>query len=384
MEAMARFGWRTAASVIDWLQAEPFKFEFFQAVRLLERDHVDSEDVGDASSPDTEPVYFSSYVSHGFPPSDVVDVDLKESAASTYRGGRRTGKIYTKRTLAALDQPQVSVSFMGLAGLQGPLPDPVTDAVIDRVSRRDYAFRDFLDIFNNRLVALLFKSKRRHRLALSNSPPWRHPFASYLFALTGMATPGLQDRMAVGDRSLLKYAPLFALANRSAHGLERMLSDFLGTTVRVSQFQGGWIKFEDNQITKLGRVGQNHRLGLDTVLGTRIWSQSAGIEIEVGPLDFAQFNEMLPGGSGFRSSQSLAQLYLRDRYDMRFRLRLKSADLPSIKLGKNGAARLGWSSWLSTGLTCKDDRQVCFSALPRITRTAFAKTTPLVLGAENE
>jgi len=368
METMARFGWRSATSLIDWLQAEPFRFEFFQAARLVERSQKDCAEIGEGTSPESEPIYFSDYVSHKFPPSDIVDIQLKEEKSIRQQGRHWTTYFRTARTMAEPDQPQISTSFMGLAGHQGPLPEPIVDEVIERVRRRDYAFRDFLDIFNNRLIALLFKAKRRHRLSLSNSAPWKTPFATYLFSLIGIGTPGLNDRMGLEDKSFIKYAHLFAITNRSAHGLERLLSDFIGAPVRVRQFKGKWVRFDNDQLTSIGPTGQNGKLGIDVVIGSQYWSQNAGIEIEFGPLTIETFSSMLPGRSGFTCCRSLAQFYLRDHYDMQFRLILKAADRPLIKLDKNSTTRLGWSSWLSSDTATKNDGQVCLCVPPVISQ----------------
>jgi len=49
---------------------------------------------------------------------------------------------------------EVHVNFMGIAGIQGPLPLPYTEILMSRMRQKDMAFRDFLDIFNHRLVSV--------------------------------------------------------------------------------------------------------------------------------------------------------------------------------------------------------------------------------------
>jgi type VI secretion system protein ImpH len=68
---MSEFGWKKKKSVIDWLFAEPWKFEFFQAVRLLELLYHKRVKPGEGFSPEDEVVRFRSLVTQVFPASEV-------------------------------------------------------------------------------------------------------------------------------------------------------------------------------------------------------------------------------------------------------------------------------------------------------------------------
>jgi len=357
---MARFGWRTTASIIDWLKTEPFKFEFFQAVRILEKTQAKTPGVGSNSAPDSEPVYFSSNISHNFPASENTEVILGADIKGDIKTHFSSDKNNLKSKMGRVNQPRLTVNILGLSGNQNPLPTPVTEEIINRIKKRDYALKDFLDIFNNRLVALIFKAKRLHHSSLSNSEPWSTPIGKYLRSISGLSTSGFENRLDIKDRSLLKYSSLFSLSSRSAHGLERLLTDFLGTDVVVRQFRGGWIYFDDNQTTKLGPGGQNYSLGVNTVLGTRLWDQKSSIEIEVGPLKLDQFRLLLPGGALFKKVRSLASFYLRDRYKMRLRLILLNSEIPTSDLNNARENLLGQTSWLVTQKTNYNDKQVVF------------------------
>jgi hypothetical protein len=60
------------------------------------------------------------------------------------------------------------ISFLGLTGPQGVLPQHYTQLLIDRVRRKDFALRDYFDIFHHRMVSLFLPSlgevSRRDRL----------------------------------------------------------------------------------------------------------------------------------------------------------------------------------------------------------------------------
>ena len=72
---MATAGGRSQPPVIEELYAEPYRFNFYQLVRLLEMLTPDADSVGSGGDPEAEPLRFRSSFSLAFPPSDVVAVE---------------------------------------------------------------------------------------------------------------------------------------------------------------------------------------------------------------------------------------------------------------------------------------------------------------------
>jgi len=134
---MAAHGWGTDTPLEQLLFAEGFRFDFYQAVKLLEMLAPDATPVAEGSEPDAEPVRFRSRVGLDFPASEI---DL------------------LARAVTADLPPEMRVNFLGLAGVLGPLPLPITELVVERVWHKDTALRDFLDLFNHRLVSILARA----------------------------------------------------------------------------------------------------------------------------------------------------------------------------------------------------------------------------------
>ena len=177
----------------------------------------------------------------------------------------------------------MTVNFLGLAGSLGALDIPSTELVLQRASHNDKALGDFLDIFNHRLVSLLYRIRKHHRVGLISNTPGEDQVARYLFSLIGMGTPRLQGRMQIRDRALLYYAGILGRGPRSAAGLRQVLSDYFQVDVEINQFVGNWCELEESQWTTIGESGKNQRLGRDTVvLGTQVWDQQARFEIRLG------------------------------------------------------------------------------------------------------
>jgi type VI secretion system protein ImpH len=335
---LAGQGWGTSGSVARLLFDEGWRFDFYQAVRLLERMAAEAVPVGEGTEPEREAVRFSSRVSFEFPASEVHDVALPAAPGEPAR---------------------MTVNVLGLAGALGPLPAPFSEQLLERVWAKDPAFRDFLDIFNHRLISMLHRARKRVRAGLSWERPDGGGFARAAFALMGLGTEGTRGRMEVGDRALLQYTGLLARRGRSAVGLEVMLADYFGVGVRCAQFVGRWLTLDADQQTAIGRTGRNQQLSAlssGAVLGGRVWDQAAGFELTVGPLDLGQFLDFLPPGRGFRALVQLVRFTAGEDLEFGVRLTLAAGEIPPCRLGCG--PRLGWSAWLTTRPRATDDSQV--------------------------
>lgn len=333
---------RRRAPVIERLAEEPYRFEFAQAVRILELMRPDAAPVGTGSVPEREAVRFASAIHSGFPASELDRVDYQPGS----------------------DRPaRLSVNFMGLAGHQGPLPEPFVSLVQRRSIQKDNGLRDFLDLFNHRLISLLTRVKRKHSPVLDPKPPHETHFARYLASAMGMGTGALSDRLGVPDRSLLFYAGLMANRPRPMSALLVILRHYLKAPVACRPFRGAWYRLAEDQVTVLGKAGRNQRLGRGVVLGNRVWRQDWRFELSIGPVDWQRFRDLLPNGRGHRPLLSLIRLHVGHEFDCDIRLRLKQADVPESRIGHGDEApRLGWTSFLATRPAEADDEQVVLSA----------------------
>lgn len=321
---MPQFGWKSEVPLKDWLFAEGYKFDFYQAVRLLEMLIPDSESAGEGSDPREEAVRFRSNNTLSFPASDVQEVAPPVEPGHPAR---------------------MEVNFLGLAGAHGPLPHPFTELILERVRQRDTALRDFLDIFNHRLVSLMYRTGKVHRLSLTSKSPEQSPIAGFLYSFLGLGTPSLRKRMKIEDRALLFYSGLVCQEPRSAAGLERILADYFQVKASLKPFQGKWRNLEPSQWTRLGRAGTNQTLGQSAMLGTRFWDQQGSVQVELGPMTFLQFLDFLPNGSAYQPLGELVRFYAGMEFDFRFTLKILPFHVPQSRLGR---ARLGWTSWLKT------------------------------------
>ncbi len=314
---------------------EGYRFDFFQAVRVLERLFPHRKPVGREAKPGQEVVRFRSHPSLSFPPSQIHEISRADDE------GR---------------PPEMVVTFMGLTGPLGVLPRHYTELLIGRIRQKDETLRDFLDIFNHRLISHFYRAWEKYRFAIAyeravSKQEAYDPFSLCLFDLMGMGTTGLRGGLEVEDEALLFYAGLIAQHPRSASALEGLLADYFAVPVRVSQFVGQWLPLSSEDRSRLGAGEANSALGINAVLGSRVWDQPAKFVLRVGPLTYADFCGLLPSGKAFHPFVQLTRFFVGQEFDFDVQLVLKAVEVPRCRLGETGprAPRLGWSTWLRTG-----------------------------------
>ncbi|RZU29764.1 type VI secretion system baseplate subunit TssG [Edaphobacter modestus] len=345
---MTSFGWRESPSIRQWLFTEPYRFEFIQAVRLLEQ-FTPSTPLALGPDPSKEAVQLRSHVGFDFAPSELRTFLPPQDSRHP---------------------PELVVNLYSLAGGASPLPDWVAELLQAQARNRDHALRDFFDIFHHRLLSLLYRVHLHHRSWLEPIQPQnaqtgadvpttrrsRNKMSQYLLAFSGLGLQELQNRLSIPDEELLPYAGLFWQRPRSLVGLERILEHALEIPVASRSLLGSWNRIEPEDRTRLGvrcsskrrslpLRSRNNALGRTLVLGTRTWNPQGRFDLILGPLSFAEFQKLLPGGPTNRRLIALVHFYAGDVLEVHTHLRLSAADVPVSRLGRS---RLGWTSWLKT------------------------------------
>jgi type VI secretion system protein ImpH len=307
------------------LRKEPYLFEFFQAVRLLERFFPDKVGVGKFAPPSAEVARFQAHSTLVFPASEIEALNWP-----------------------AKGPVEMKVNFMGMTGPEGVLPSNYTAFMVERARAGDFSAIDFFDTFNHRIISLFFQAWEKYRFWIAYERGDRDQFSRHLLDLIGLGTRGLQDRQTVGDDSLLYYSGLLAQHPRSAVALEQILSDYFEVPVEVDQFAGGWYRIEkSDQCSFESRNSYSEQLAVGAVVGDEIWDQTARVRLKIGPLSLAQYLEFLPTGSAFEPLRALTRFFSNDEFDFEAQLILNRHEVPRCELGAEAesAPKLGWTTW---------------------------------------
>ncbi len=322
--------------VEDRLFAEPYCFEFVQAVRLLRQFYQNRNGVGLFQDPQSEAVRFGVRSSLIFPASEVHELEYRK------------------------DQPPLMrVNFMGTVGPLGVLPLYYTELVAERQMARDRTLRDFLDVFHHRIISLFYRAWQKHRFIVGYEQGQADEFSQYLLDVIGLGTPGLASRQQVADQSLLFYAGLLAQQPHSAEGLRLILWDYFNVPVQIEQFLGAWYSLEPDNQCDLDTGTDSEQLGFGAIVGDEIWDPQSRVRVVLGPLPLKKYLEFLPSGTAYRPLRSLVRFYAGDEFDFELQLVLKREEVPGCQLGSSGdgAPQLGWLSWSKTCMMDNDPAQ---------------------------
>lgn len=339
---------REGSSVIDRLEAEPQRFTFDAAVRVLTIFRGDADPAA--------AVRFANVSGSAFLGAEVSEVDLLSSADQTANPADTN------------HAPRLRTGLVGLTGPAGVMPRQYSDAVLAGPRSKPNALADFLDLLSHRMAAAFARAGRKYRPQLAADADSLDPGArkadrisEVLLAVTGYGTPHLVDRFAAGAPALRHYSGFFSAHPRSADRLEALASDWLGRRVKVDQLVGAWLTIPPDQRTSLpvGKVPGNYcQLSVDAAAGARAWDQQARIVLRIGPLDLRYFEGLLPNRPLLRELASLVRAFVGFEIGFAVNPVLACEAVPALVLtqpisgnppsdGSSGAGPLlGWNTWL--------------------------------------
>ncbi len=331
---------RTSSAVTEQLQREPQRFEFFQAVRLLERAalrlarrqqtfaHVP---VAMGAPPNRESIRFRANASLAFRGTDIDQIDVADTISQDAEE-------------APKQQWQVRVNIFGLFGSNGILPFHMSELVIKRLRQKDLALAEFLDVLNHRSTSLYYQAWHKYRLpvaferARSETRTQRDLFSEVLASLVGLGASTLENRLPLPDDVLLGYGGQLGRGTPSAPTLARILQHYFELPISVEQFIPQWQTLPEDMRSRLpGREqpqGQNNLLGMNVILGRQCWDVQSKFRIRVAELDYPQFVAISPNSPKMQALKAFARFMVGNEFDFDIEISIDQNKIPRIGLGQ--------------------------------------------------
>jgi len=327
---------RSSTRLTEDLASSPGRYEFHQAVRLLDLLGLaegSADPVGKAAAPERESVSLRGHPSLAF----------SATAIRTCRteGGHSGSGV------------EIDLTFAGLVGAAGVLPRHYSELVLARDAARDATLRDFLDALQRRSLGLLHRSWTKTHFAFAFEQEAlqhaRHdPFTHAVLSLSGFGLDGLMRRQAVDDLAIAFSSGAFSRTTRSAASLAGLLSATFGVPFEVEQFVGHWLEVPvDERSTLVGtneQPDERHVLGQGFALGTRVWDVQSRIRVIAGPLTLDQLRFFAEESPGRVRVLALLRSFLGDAVEHDLECHLAPGESPGVQLGQ--ASRLGVDTWL--------------------------------------
>jgi type VI secretion system protein ImpH len=347
---------RFEPGVIERLFAQPHRFQFFQAVRMLElwmkRNGVPHEGAIAGF------LRFQNSVSLNFPPSQLEA--LQPEPRTLARDARSLTDALERGELKYV---RITPAFMGLLGMAGTLPAHYTERIAThQLYEKDEGPRAFLDTFSNRSLALFYEAWSKYRLELKYQVQGRDTFMPMLLSLAGLGNQSLRKRLrgdgsGVLDESVAYFAAAMRHRPPSAVSIGQVLSEYFRQQVKVTQFVGRWYDVPDGQQTTLG-MG-NALLGATAMVGARVWQRDLRMRLTIGPLSGVDYEAFLPGGKAAGALEKMLTMFTSLCLEYEVQLVLRAADVTGICLTpERSNGRLGWDSFLITGGAAMDRADV--------------------------
>lgn len=347
---------RFEPAVIERLFAQPHRFEYFQAVRMLElwlKKHGAPQEGAVANF-----LRFQNSTSLAFPASQLES--LQPEPRDMAIDARSLGEALKSAQLRYI---RITPAFMGFLGNSGTLPAHYTERIAAHaLYQKDEGPRAFLDTFSNRALALFYEAWRKYRLELKYQLHGKDEFLPLLLSLAGMHSPSLRRRLSDGgdgvlDESMAYFATAIRQRPASAVQIARVLSEYFCQSIRVEQFIGAWYDVPAGQQTMLGMT--NAVLGGGAMAGERVWQRDLRMRLVVGPLDLEGYESFLPGGKAARALESMVTMFTGLALEYEVQLVLRAEEVQGARLDDDrSGGRLGWDSFLVTEAQQQDRSDV--------------------------
>lgn len=280
-------------------------FNFYRFCQLLERQLANKTPLGSTFTPQDDAVRFRPHPGMGFPSGELKAVETDPEQPNK--------------------PPTVRTTFMGLYGVDSPLP---THYIDDIAQRRDghEGQEAFLDIFNHRMMTQFYRIWRKYNYHATFEPGGTDKTSRSLMALSGITHSGSTPT----SRLLAILRPLVH-TTRTAEGIASVIN---------TQAPHTQVTIEPHQVTLMPvgeqatfSLAQSQTLGDYLVLGSETAEVNYRIGVSMYTEDPVEAKGWLPGGQLRDDVFTLLRMYLGCDYDASLTLSIPTHLAPLPRLG---------------------------------------------------
>lgn len=331
-------------ALITQVLDSPYRFEFFQAVRLVEAwlAEVKESDIDLVS----KYIRFANSISLHFPTCEIEAIAIEDF---NYPECESFDINHFKNSATSV--LRVTPTLFGLLGVSGTLPVHYTERIgMHLILEKNDGPRAFFDTFSTRAVTLFFEAWRKYRPEFRRRTLAPHGFLNQLLSIAGSVDQFSSNSIPethVQPDTLAYFAAAIRHKPVSYTYLNRVLEEYFQIPIKITPFIGAWYSLPIDQQSSLG--GTHAALGISTVVGTRVWQRDLRQRIEIGPLDEASFTSFLPSGNSAQALRQLLKAFTGISIEYEVKLVLHSTAVKSaVLVASSGSGMLGRSAFLKT------------------------------------
>lgn len=299
------------------------KTNFYRFCQLLERVNDCAVPLGSTASPKDDPVRFRPHPGMGFPVGELKKVEWRDP-----------------------QPPTIRTTFLGLYGVDSPLPTSYIDDIAQRREGHE-AIEGFLDIFNHRMMTQFYRIWRKYSYPASFETGGRDATSQCLLGLVGLGIPGSAKQIATPMSRFLALLSTMRLPTRTAEGVQALVT-LLAPNTRarvIAHWPQRVVLHQPVGFSKVRRASLAQR----QVLGKAGVDANSQLLLKLYTADAEEAKAWLPGGQLHTDLLVLLRVYLGWRCSARLQLTLPHSVLPEarlhrqqVQLGRSGI--LGFKS----------------------------------------
>lgn len=308
MHPMERESQSATARLTAQLQDDISRTNFYRFCQLLEQSQPDAPAIGSTWQLSNDPVRFRPHPGMGFPAGEFKRLDIPDEP---------------DKPVSAL------VTFMGLYGVESPLPTACIDDITQRREGYEVA-SDFLDIFNHRLITQFYRIWRKYSWPASFQPGGKDKTSQYLLSLAGLGLKGCAENIATPISRFLALPGLMRLPTRTSEGIAAIVQ-LLAPDTRAEIVPHDPARIAVRQTLRMS-ASAPVSLANRPVMGSHAIDVNHQAHLRLTTDNPDEAKSWLPGASLHRDFLALLQVYLGARLDLRITLTLARALLPDATL----------------------------------------------------
>lgn len=249
------------------------------------------------------------------------------------------------------------INFLGLYGVNSPVPRCYHEQVSIQQNIHgagEVPLQNFLDIFNNRFYWLYYQAWKKYRYYLKLSEGMADETVQKIFAFIGHG-PLFAKNDRAGETSpaadispykLLQLSGVLSHRVRHKNGLLIMLREFFpNLPMKLQEFVPTMVRVAERPMMGNGYGERCMRLGLNGLVGQSVIDYMSRVCLHIGPLEFDEYLQFMPGGKHARLLHKLLNYYLNDGLEFDLKFTIKS-DSITKKPMSDRRQKIGQSFWL--------------------------------------
>ncbi|PSV49203.1 type VI secretion system baseplate subunit TssG [Photobacterium indicum] len=247
----------------------------------------------------------------------------------------------------------VKTSLPGLSGSQASMPRSMyQQALVTKFDLGNEAAVEFFDTFNNRYFRLYCQAQLKHDLTSQMEEEtfaWnrhQHSLTSMLASLCGVA----ENSEFLPQQHLVQYTGLLGLKLTCPISMKALLEDYFEAEFQIDHSELEYQPLTPCSLSKLGKSGQNTRLGMGALLGKTTPMLGQKLSIKIRPKDYRHYLAIRQDRKMIKAIDHLVRSYMGINIKYNLYMSVNSQYLPRVKLTSiaEKGVRIGQSAWMNS------------------------------------